>query len=615
MNDWSSKRSARWMIRLGALALAACQGSGNVGGAGEGVGGSGGSGGSGAGGSGPPSKANKIDLLLNVDNSRSMGDKQEVLALALADLVQGLVNPPCIDPSGQPAPEQPAGPADACPTGTSRVYAPVEDIHLGVISSSIGGHGADVCRASTPDTASNNDKGHLLARTAPDGSGTTIQTYANKGYLAWDPGAPYSPPGASDAVAMVTTFKEMVLGVGQIGCGYESQLESWYRFLVDPEPYAQITVQNGSATPQGIDTALLQQRADFLRPDSMLVILMLTDEDDCSLREGGQYYYAAQVNNPNQTKFRLPRPRSECATNPNDPCCVSCGQIKPAACPDDPTCKNPDGSTAALTDLEDSTNLRCFDQKRRFGIDFLYPIDRYTQALTSTTVANRSGELVPNPIFSDLNPNDSNTRIRDPGLVFLAGIIGVPWQDIARDPQDLALGFKSAEELSGSGAWDLILGDPANRVAPQDPFMIESRAPRSGQNPITGDFITASGSIGNAINGSEYSAPDLEDLQFVCSFLLRQPRDCSALGVVSCDCEPGNDSPLCAPNPADGGDTTLQVRAKAYPGLRELSMLKSIGSQGVTASICPVQLTDPSAADFAYRPAIRALLDRMATRL
>jgi hypothetical protein len=33
----------------------------------------------------------------------------------------------------------------------------------------------------------------------------------------------------------------MVVGAGQIGCGYEAQLESWYRFLVDPTP-AEITL-------------------------------------------------------------------------------------------------------------------------------------------------------------------------------------------------------------------------------------------------------------------------------------------------------------------------------------------------------------------------------------
>ncbi|MCC6553416.1 MAG: hypothetical protein IT372_10410 [Polyangiaceae bacterium] len=595
---------------IGAFALAACQGSSNVGGApGGGTGGTGGAGG--AGGEAPLRKADKVDILFAIDNSGSMADKQAVLALALSDLVLALVNPPCLDQDDQLAPEQPASAAEPCLSGYSRQYAPVEDIHLGVISSSLGAYGADACSVSAPEVT-NNDHGHLLARTAPGGA--TIPTYEGKGFLAWDPGARYSPPGDSDPVAMVTTFKEMVLGVGQSGCGFEGQLESWYRFLADPEPYASISLQDGEATPQGIDSVLLAQRADFLRPDSMLAIIMLSDENDCSIRAEGQYFYVAQQN-AGAGKFHLPRPRSECATDPNDPCCLSCGQTKPAECPDDPTCFNPDGSIAVLSDIEDSTGLRCYDQKRRFGIDFLYPIGRYVQALTSSTVTNRAGELIPNPIFSDLNPDDANTTIRDPGLVVLTAIVGVPWQDLARDPANLALGLKSAAELEASGAWDVILGDPASYVPPGDPFMIESPDPRSGPNPITGDSISPPGSASNAINGSEYTNAERKELQYACAFTLLQPRDCSVPGTLACECEPGTDNPLCAPNPDDGGESTLQVRAKAHPGLRHLSVLKGIGGQGVAASICPAQVTDPASGDFAYRPAIRTLLERMATRL
>ena len=59
--------------------------------------------GSGSTGSGitPPSTvASKIDLLLMIDNSRSMADKQEILGAAVPDLVERLANPPCVDPSG-----------------------------------------------------------------------------------------------------------------------------------------------------------------------------------------------------------------------------------------------------------------------------------------------------------------------------------------------------------------------------------------------------------------------------------------------------------------------------------------------------------------------------------
>jgi hypothetical protein len=77
---------------------------------------------------------------------------------------------------------------------------------------------------------------------------------------------------------------------------------------------------------------------------------------------------------------------------------------------------------------------------------------------------------------------------------------------------------------------------------------------------------------------------------------------------------PGN--PLCcSANDADprciGAPPTFQVRAKAYPGLRELALIRSLGSQGAVGSVCPRQLDDPQGADFGYRPAIAGIIDGM----
>ena len=46
------------------------------------------------------SSVDKIDLLLMIDNSGSMSDKQQILKLAVPDLVQALVNPKCLDETG-----------------------------------------------------------------------------------------------------------------------------------------------------------------------------------------------------------------------------------------------------------------------------------------------------------------------------------------------------------------------------------------------------------------------------------------------------------------------------------------------------------------------------------
>src|SRR5262249_1259323 len=145
----------------------------------------------------------------------------------------------------------------------------------------------------------------------------------------------------------------------------------------------------GRANPQGVDNVLLAERKEFLRPDSLLAILMLSDENDCSIKEYGQFYFAAQQRDPGtpNKNFYLPKARSEWASNPNDPCCASCGQTTPMGCPADPGCS---GTLDALTD---DVNLRCWDQKRRFGIDFLYPTDRYVNGLSSMTVPDRQGDM------------------------------------------------------------------------------------------------------------------------------------------------------------------------------------------------------------------------------
>lgn len=580
------------------------------------------------------SAVDKIDLLLNIDNSRSMADKQQILALAIPDLVNRLVNPRCIDTAtSKPSPQQPANSTDPCPAGAKREFNPVFDIHVGVITSSIGGHGADSCPNTETQTCaggatntSNNDHGQLVTRKDPCAGGI-VPTYQNLGFLAWDPKGKLKPAGESDSVNFGKTIGDLVLGAGQIGCGYESQLESWYRFLVDPTPYATISAATGKAVPEGTDTILLQQRVDFLRPDSLVAIIMVTDENDCSTKEYGQFYFAAQQRDPNNPgkNFFLPKARSECATNPNDPCCKSCGQ-DPGSCPTDPNC-------GTHTDQTDDANLRCWDQKRRFGIDFLYPIDRYTTAIRSAKVPDREGNLVDNPLFVDLNPADDIATTRDPAgnLVFLAGIVGVPWQDIARDPANLANGgFKDYSELSktddkGATGWDYILGDPANYKAALDPHMIESTDPRSGTNPITGDTLAPPAqTLGgpDAINGHEYTVGTQngvqikkDDLQYACIFELlpNQYRDCSQ-GVISCDCsDPQNDNPLCDDNGASG--RTLQKRAKAYPGIRELSVLKSVQDRGIVASACPSQITNAGADDYGYRPAVGAIIERLKTAL
>lgn len=357
---------------------------------GPGEGGGGGAGGSGTGGTGGGAVTcdfQKLDILISVDNSRGMATKQLLLAQAVNELIPTFVNPLCVDESGTPAPIQPGSADEPCPSGTKRMFPPQKDIHIGVLSTSIGGHGSDSCPnldvnnaqcAPNPNTT-NNDKAHLLDRDNPCATGN-VQTYQNQGFLAWDPDKKLSPPGETEldngagTVGLLPKLRDLVRGTGEIGCGYESQLESVYRFLVDPNPYESITAVDNKAVPSGTDFVLLDQRKQFLRPDSMLVVMMTSDENDCSTKEFGQFFLVNQLRIGNQN-FRMPRARKECEVNPQDPCCKSCGQSN-GACPIDPSCTDANGGPALYSDIEDDINVRCWDQNVDSGsISFIPSTD------------------------------------------------------------------------------------------------------------------------------------------------------------------------------------------------------------------------------------------------
>ena len=593
----------------------------------------------------------KIDLLFMVDNSASMADKQDILRDAVPVLVTRLTSPNCVDPVSH----LPNGGVAPCQTGEAE-FEPVKDIHIGIVTSSLGAHGGTECPATpglTPD-----DKAHLLGTIRPTGSSSdptrvfdAARTWNDSGFLAWDAQRVEQPPGTANPATLQQDFQDMIVAAGERGCGYEAQLESWYRFLIDPEPPANVTksadakpqtvrgsalIQNpdGSTTCSGCDLQLLAQRKAFLRPDSLLAIVMLSDENDCSIRDDGSGWFVTS-GDPGS----MPRATSACDANPNDKCCRSCADPSPPAdgcsvTAEDSQCKTTSAGHYATWDAaHDSKSLRCFDQKRRFGFDWLYPAQRYVDALTQPTLTLQSDgrTVVPNPLYE----RDPKTGIRPSDRVFLAGIVGVPWQDIADEPSLTGPGltYLSAAQLTEKNRWAVLLGDPeaSPPVPASDPFMVEAIAPRAGVNPITNDAITPADSLNpraNPINGHEQNLPKLDDLQYACTFELKPPKQCQ-VGDTSCDCEAtssGSDSalreansPLCQPV-AGGTPTTLQTFAKAYPGTRELEVLKGLHDQGIVASICP-KVTEAANGDrqrdanYGYNPAVAAIIDRLKIRL
>jgi hypothetical protein len=567
-------------------------------------------------------KVSKIDLLFMIDNSSSMADKQAILAQAVPDLINRLVDPVCIDRmTGQQVGTR--LPDGSCAQGEPD-FDPVKDLHIGIITSSLGGHGTTgVCDDPDPRKTlpHNDDHGHLVARDAMD---MPVPTFMNQGFLNWNPTGTMSNQTPAE---IATPFATMVSGVGQHGCGYEASLEAIYHFLIDPDPYQTIVVTNsnvtnpGVASPSGTDMTLLQQRSDFLRPDSLVAVIMMTDENDCSIVDSGQGFYSIIPASGAPAVSILGHGTTACLLNPNDPCCYNCFQPQNPACPDknqDPECQ-----AGPWTRDKDPENLRCWHQKERYGVDFLYSVQRYINGFTNDMVPDRAGEAVKNPLFSDLSAQCRTTNQgcageRDKSLVFVAGVVGVPWQDIAVDATDLTKGYLTATQISDMGVWQKILGDPSASppIAPTDPHMLESITPRQG--------IPGPGSAANAdpFNGHDWD-PSMAnptpnaDLQYACTFALSTPKMCTE--QVDCDCFfPAGSNPAAASNPlcqSATGYSTAQVRAKGYPGIRELQVLQGLGDQAVVASICPSNLTNATAADYGYRPAIAALVGRMRSEL
>ena len=570
----------------------------------------------------PAEAPRPLDLLFVVDNSISMADKQALLG-QVADVLGRFVHPLCVDAAGNQFPAPAAG--GACAAGQRPQFEPVTDVHLGVISTSLGDGGADVACPGSADAPrfveDRADNAHLLG-SLPRGSGAGANA---SGFVAWQAG--------DDEAAATASFANLVAAAGENGCGWEMSLEAWYRFLADPFPAAALTrVQCAGSTSTAancvqpatdaenrilLDDTLLAQRAAFLRPNSRLGIVMLTDENDCSLAVGNQSWVVLAIDAP-QPFFRG---SSVCEQNANDACCYSCQLGAPAGCTADPACAA-DPATGALENRlpaeEDGANLRCFQQKRRFGIDLLYPVARYVNALTQPTLCAFEPDLasagcdplVVNPLFADG---------RAPSDVFLAGIVGVPAQLIqaqedapGRPPVASGFRYKLASEL-GAGDWAALVGDSGASppVPPSSPFMVES--------PLARDGVPAA----NPTNGREYSTTNVslqtpDDLQYACILPLPEPRDCALLdpATAACDCYEGfNDNPLCEQQPGQSAGGTLQYWGKAYPGARQLEVLRGLGQQAVVGSICASNTTDPTAADFSYRPSIAALVDSMEATL
>jgi hypothetical protein len=532
--------------------------------------------------------ASKVDVLFAVDNSSSMGAKSTALASSVGTLLRDL--------------------------------ARVGDVHVGVVTSSLGNFGGDVCDPANPAT---NGHAHLQT-TGPTGAPVPGVT---NGVLAFS-------SSAGNVDDFVSSAADLVRGVGQAGCGLEAQLETMYHFLVQPDPWVDVKLDANNLADLGtaVDGDILAQRKAFLRPDSALVIAMLTDEDDSSadpLSVGGQGWAYMAKEFPGSKVFRgnpkqgttAPRGTSVCDTNPASPDCTSCGfqsicdPQKPECqkIRNDPNCRasgapgqTGDGYDGYFAAADDELNVRFQRMKQRFGVDPQYPISRYVDGLSSSVVANRASEHV---VHADGGPRTIDPYTGTPACtnpIFAAALPGSASEELcnlARGPRSrelvvfALLGGVPPPLATATPDWGKIVG--ANPDAYDqtgiDPHMIQSVSPRPG---LTGADLPLGNNGTDPINGREWMT-NQTDLEYACTFALPAPAPC-AVNETSCDCSPDNPAnpPLCS------GPGT-QTRGKAYPTLRELRVVRGLGERGVVGTICATS----------YDDAMKAISARLSTRL
>jgi hypothetical protein len=188
----------------------------------------------------PPPMPRSVDILVVIDDSSSMADEQKTLLMAVPTLVEGLLDPPVDPATGEP------------------VRDPFLDLHMGVVSTNLGAGGYFVEGCS-----GTGDDGLLLHEPLGPGCDSSYPDYL--GLQAREG----SPPASGEIGDLLADFA-CIASLGTSGCGFEQPLEAAYRALV----------VNGR--PGGAN-------AGFLREDSLLVVLFVTDEDDCSAKDNALF--------------------------------------------------------------------------------------------------------------------------------------------------------------------------------------------------------------------------------------------------------------------------------------------------------------------------------------
>jgi hypothetical protein len=201
-----------------------------------------------------------LDLLFVIDNSNSMAEEQANFIAELPRLVSVLAS------------------GDGDGDGT-RDFQPTSSMHIGVVTTDMGAGPVAALPTCAPGLG---DDGILISR-------SRITT----------PSCPDSYPSgvfefdrATDDALATAAAVGCVANLGTGGCGFEQQLEATLK-AVSPSTatawtapgYLPPRFSSGDGIPDSLPGHGDRTNAGFLRAGSILAIVLITDEEDCSLRD------------------------------------------------------------------------------------------------------------------------------------------------------------------------------------------------------------------------------------------------------------------------------------------------------------------------------------------
>lgn len=208
----------------------------------------------------PQDPDNAVDLLFVVDDSDGMAEEQQVLIKSFPSLEQALRAP------RETSPAPGATPAGRLP-----------DLRIGVVSANLGAPGSRLTECDR------SDRGRLRGP-GPAGCGGAAD---GQFLIALDDGQRRNFAGE------MTTAFGCAAALGTAGCGFEQHLGSAMRALGPEQPL---------------------ENEGFLRPQALLALVILADEDDCSAPAVTDLFEPAPDRYGPQRSFRCNRQGHLCGT-------------------------------------------------------------------------------------------------------------------------------------------------------------------------------------------------------------------------------------------------------------------------------------------------------------